>query len=225
MKKIVVFVAALAALVLSSSTAVARSRTAHKPTALWVGDSYTMGAGSMQPRVYAEAHQVSRLFGWHMELDAMGGTGFVASSQYGPPIPDRLDADEALRPVPSYVVIDGGRNDHGTASAESLAVTSYFNAVAQAFPKARVVVIAPFVMRSRPADYSFTRQLLGAQAERHGWAFVDPLAEGWIGKRSAPLVAPDGVHPDSAGYTYIVDHLAPVMAKALWGSCGVHGAC
>src|SRR5690348_15966677 len=82
---------------------------------LWVGDSYSAGAGSSQPWLDGEAAQVSRALGWRLRLDAIVGTGFVAPSRYGPAIPARLDADRAKWHRPAFVVIDGGRNDHGSS--------------------------------------------------------------------------------------------------------------
>jgi hypothetical protein len=94
-------------------------------------------------------------------------------------------------------------------------VVSYFGSLAKAFPSSAVVVIAPYLMTSRPMDFVTLRHLLSRQAKRRGWAFVDPLAEGWIGATSAKLVAADGVHPDQAGHDYIAAHLAPAIEKAL----------
>jgi hypothetical protein len=113
------------------------------------------------------------------------------------------------------VVIDGGRNDHGSLATETQAVTSYFDAVARAFPHANVVVIAPFIMRSLPSDYAATRCLLEKQAVTHGWSYVDPLAQGWIGPSSALLVASGGVHPNNEGYVYLENHFVPAIAEAL----------
>lgn len=196
------------------------AHSAAKPSALWVGDSYTMGAGATNPRIYAEAKLVSRALGWHLELDAAGGTGFVAASGYGPPIPARLPNDKA-RYAPAFVVIDGGRNDHASTSAETQAVTAYFDAVARDFPEAHVIVITPFLMRSQPSDYSATRSILEAQARSHSWQCIDPLSAGWINSESAALVAADGVHPDDAGYAYLAGHLAPLFVEAI---ARYHGA-
>jgi hypothetical protein len=187
----------------------------HRPTALWVGDSYTEGAGSTRPPVTGEAFRVSRVLDWKVHLDAIGGTGFVASSSYGPPIPTRLVSDKGRFEHPNYIVIDGGRNDHGSESVEAHAVKDYFDAIARDYPAARVIVIAPWLMTSKPTAYAATRCLVENQAIGHGWTYVDPLALGWVDSKSAALVASDGVHPNDAGYSYLASHLVYAMVRAL----------
>jgi len=188
---------------------------ASTPSALWVGDSYTMGVGAAKPWISGESYAVSRALGWKLTLDAAGGTGFVAPSRYGPPFWKRLPSDVARIRHPDFVVIDGGRNDHGDSTTERRAVSSYFNAVARDFPGSRVLVIAPWIMRSHSGDYSATRAILAEQAASHGWAYIDPLAMGWIGPVTAGLVCADGVHPSSAGYAYAEQYLVPAIAAAL----------
>jgi hypothetical protein len=86
------------------------------------------------------------------------------------------------------VVIDSGRNDRGQTAKVRRAAVATFRAVARVFPSSAVVVIAPFLMRSKPTDYLLIRSFLERQAEHRGWAFVDPIAEGWINRTSAKLV-------------------------------------
>ncbi|HZT54040.1 MAG TPA: SGNH/GDSL hydrolase family protein [Gaiellaceae bacterium] len=224
--------AVLAALVLSGCGGAARSQpptgatattTAIEtpPVSLWIGDSYTVGAGATSSAT-GEALATSAALGWQTDLDAEGGTGFVAAghavSPGNEPVPDRLpsDARRFRNPSPGVVVLDAGRNDRGIPMrVVRPAVLLSLRELRRAFPSAAVVVIAPFLMRSKPTDYAALRRLLEREARRYGWAFVDPIAEGWIGRASAKLVAPDGVHPDQAGYDYLVAHLAPAIEHAL----------
>jgi hypothetical protein len=129
---------------------------------------------------------------WRAHLDAVGGTGLVVSSRYGPP---------------------SGRNDHGSLPVETQAVHACFDAIAGSYPAARVIVIAPWLMRSEPTDYAATRCLVETQAMDHGWTYVDPLALGWVNSTSAALVAPDGVHPNAAGHAYLASHLVHAMVR------------
>lgn len=189
------------------------------PVSLWIGDSYTFGAGVPYPWMYGEAWATSRALGWTLELDAEGGTGFVANEFAEPsyvPVPNRLKADASMSPAPTIVVIDAGRNDVGFPwDVVHHVVISYLRAVHKDFPKAAVVVIAPFLMRSKPYDYLAMRCLLGTEAQSYGWAFVDPLQQGWINLHAAKLVGGDGVHPSVQGYEYLVSHLAPALERAL----------
>lgn len=189
------------------------------PRALWIGDSYTAGAGGTSTAT-GEAYETSDKLKWHVYLDAEGGTGFVndghAANPSYQPVPDRLVHDKATVPDPGVVVLDAGRDDRSFPAARvRRAVVSYCKALARTFPSTPVVVIAPFLMRSKPNDYTAMRHLLARQAERRGWAFVDPIADGWINRTSAELVTTDGIHPDQQGYDYIAAHLAPAIETAL----------
>jgi lysophospholipase L1-like esterase len=203
----------------SASAKAYAAAVAALPRALWIGDSYTAGAGGTSTAT-GEAYRTSDALKWHVYLDAEGGTGFLenghaANPRYRP-VPDRLVHDKAEVSDPEVVVIDAGRDDLGFPAAKvRRAVVGYFRALARAFPSSPVVVIAPFLMKSKPTDYAAIRHLLAQQAERRGWAFVDPIADGWINKASAKLVTADGIHPDQQGYDYIVAHLAPAIEKAL----------
>jgi hypothetical protein len=113
-------------------------------------------------------------------------------------------------------VIDAGRDDVGRPWAKvRRAAASYFSALAKAYPSSAMVVIAPFEMKSKPSSYLRIRHFLARQAKRRHWAFVDPIADGWINRVSAKLVVPDGVHPNQQGYGYILGHLDFAIEKAL----------
>ena len=189
-----------------------------QPIALWIGDTFT--AGPANAGAIGEAQATSIALGWATDLDVQAGTGFVARGPRkhakGEPVPARIAADAAAFPGVDAVVIDAGRNDAGQPEAKiHQAVMSSFKAVAKNFPNSAVVVIAPYRLRSEPDDYLAIRRLLSQQARRHGWAFVDPIAEGWINRASARLVKGDGSLPGLRGYNYVVAHLAPAIETAL----------
>ena len=189
----------------------------NEPISLWIGDSYTAGAGAKSTAT-GEAFGVSAALGWQIELDAKGGTGFVAghaASRHDKPVPARLRRDVAKYPA-SIVVVDAGRNDAGRPWPKvRAAVASYFAGLAKGYPWSAVVVIAPWEMKSTPGSYLRLRHFLARQARLHRWAFVDPIADGWVNRVSAKLVVRDGVHPNQQGYNYIVSHLDLAMEKAL----------
>jgi lysophospholipase L1-like esterase len=128
----------------------------------------------------------------------------------------RVPGDAASFPGVDVVVLDAGRNDvkHPEAKVRR-AVVSSFAEIAKGFPRSAVVVIAPYLMTSKRSDYLPLRRLLRRETARRHWAFIDPIAQGWINATSAKLVAGDRVHPDQEGYDYIVAHLAPAITKAL----------
>jgi lysophospholipase L1-like esterase len=205
----------------SASSTATQTDTSTLPISLWIGDSYTAGAGASSGR-YGEAIATSVELGWQTDLDAEGGTGFVAAGprrrhhRVTEPVPLRLAGDAASFPGVAVVVIDAGRNDRGHPEAAiHRAVVSSFKTIAKDFPNAAVVVIAPFLMRSKPGDYLAIRRLERQQARKYRWAFVDPIAEGWIDRTSARLVKRDGIHPNQRGYDYLVAHLTPSIERAL----------
>jgi hypothetical protein len=202
----------------SSSTAPAVSSTHPLPLSLWIGDSFT--AGPANNGQIGEAIATSVALGWQTDMDTEAGTGFVARGPRkhppGRPVTARIANDAASFAGVDVVVIDAGRNDIGQPEAKVRhAVVSSFKAVAKEFPRSAVVVIAPFRLTSNRDSYLPVRRLLRQQAKRYHWAFVDPIAEGWINRASARLVKRDGTLPDRKGYDYIVAHLAPAIERAL----------
>lgn len=197
------------------------STVPNQPVSLWIGDSYTIGAGATSSAT-GEALATSAALGWQTDLDAEGSTGFVASGRKEDPnykpIPDRLryDAKTFSPPPPSVVVLDAGRNDLGVPQKKlRRAVLKSFRFLDEGFPTSAIVVIAPFTMRSKDTSYLGIRRLERREAKRYGWAFVDPIAERWIGPATRKLVVSDHIHPNQAGYDYIVSHLATAIPYAL----------
>jgi hypothetical protein len=190
------------------------------PVAAWIGDAYTAGAGATGAT--GEGIATSSALNWQTDMDAEVDTGFVNNGHAADPknrsIPDRLRHDAAAfsPPPPSVVVLDAGRSDRGVPPGKvRRAVLKSFMLLAKGFPTSAIVVIAPFRMNSKPTSYLAVRRLEKQLTKRRGWAFVDPIAEGWIGRVSARLVRRGGVYPNPRGYRYIVAHLAPAIQKAL----------
>lgn len=193
----------------------------NQPVSLWIGDSYTIGAGATTSAT-GEAYATSGSLGWQTYMDAEGATGFVKSGRAADPsykpIPDRLrhDAVNFSPPPPSVVLLDAGRNDRGFPKAQvRRAVLRSFRLLDKGFPSSAIVVIAPFLITSKPTSYLALRHLERQQARKYGFAFVDPIAERWINRASAKLAKRGGIFPNQQGYDYIVAHLAPAIEKAL----------
>lgn len=191
----------------------------NQPIALWIGDSYTAGAGATTSAT-GEALATSAALGWQSDMDAEGSSGYVARGRRQSPtydaVPARIASDAASFTGVDVVLLDAGRNDVGhPPKAFRRAVVSSFDAVAKGFPSSAVVVIAPFLMTSKPQSFLAMRRVLRQQARMRRWAYVDPIAEGWINRVSAKLVVSDRIHPNQQGYDYIVAHLAPAIKKAL----------
>lgn len=225
-KKALVTAALAALLIVPTASA---GNTTVQPVALWIGDSYTLGAGVSQPWVYGESWRVSSALGWMPYIDAEGGTGFLnpGLTQYGyTAVPNRLAGYSTLNA--SVIVIDAGRNDWSAPWAdEEATVTAYFKRLHKDFPKAAVVVITPWMMRSSRSDYLDLRCLEAEQARSYGWSYLDPIDQGWVDSTTAHLVGPDGAHPSETGYNYVDDKLTAEIPKALaaHGQQPIPGVC
>lgn len=177
---------------------------------LWLGDSYTYGVGAGGPGD-GEACLTAAKLHWVCKLDAEGGTGFVAdgheNSKSHRPLGDRLE-QTATKYAPNVVVIDAGRNDFG-ASRSSLrtATEAYFKRVHQAWPDARLVVVAPYLLgHSESPDGAWFTTFEKGLADEYGGVFIDPVADGWASKKG--LTISDHVHPSPEGHAWIAEHLA-----------------
>lgn len=183
---------------------------------LWIGDSYTAGAGAKDAE-HAESCLTAARMGWLCDLDAEGGTGFVADghdkSLAFAPVGQRLEAT-AENSQADVVIIDTGRTDPDDQTTVDAART-FFDDVRSAYPKAAVVLVAPYYMTSdsaiRPTLAAFEQKY----AQGHGsFHFVDPIAEGWISlAKSGSMVLPDKVHPGPAGHRYVAEHLAVELRR------------
>lgn len=181
-----------------------------KPSSLWIGDSYTAGTGATD-QAHAESCLTATAMAWTCDLDAEGGTGYIANGHTNSPtfqpLMKRLAADKANYVGESVIVVDAGRNDPST-SATTNAARKYLTALRSDFPRARLVLIDPYFMTSTAAPNPALDALYKARAATLHAVVIDPLAEGWINAASAKLTISDHVHPDPSGHQYLARHLA-----------------
>ena len=178
---------------------------------LWVGDSFTAGAGAVRPR-QGEACLTAKMMGWLCTLDAQAGTGFLNEGKAGDPsfvpIEGRLRHTKEQF-VADVIVVDGGRNDlTAPAGALELAMSSYFTALRTAWPDAEVVIIAPYFMRGEGVPVVGLTAFMAAEAARIDASFIDPIGEGWVSEKTATMTADDRLHPSPEGHAYLAKHLA-----------------
>lgn len=188
------------------------------PTALWIGDSYTFGAGVSEPWVYGEGWAVSANLGWSYHLDAQGGTGYIATGFPGmgfSPVPNRLAADTAYQD--DYVVLDAGRNDLGASWSQlSQVVTTYFADLSKDFPTSQVIVVAPSAMWvTDPSTYLQLRCLEASLSAQYHFWYIDPMSLGWITPQVNTMVGPDGAHPNEQGYLYLDGQLTSAFRQMI----------
>jgi len=176
-----------------------------RPVTLFIGDSYSAGAGAS-----AEAKRWTTLsskdLGWSEVNAALGGTGYLATAGK-----DGCGLDycgtylEAIAGVekaePDVIVISGGRNDNARLTQEVVEET--IRSATARWPEARVVVTSPLWDDDEPPVWlSDSVDRVRDAAAATGVTFLDlgqPLAD------RGDYLSDDGVHPDDAGYAAIAN--------------------
>jgi lysophospholipase L1-like esterase len=162
------------------------------------GDSYTEGTGASGPAA-AYPQQLATLFGWRVDREGVGGTGFVAR---GAVDADYLDRLATLSPLPpAMIVVEGGLNDARagtTEEAEFAAARELLLALRSRYPGTELVVVGPPQTQVVDAVQAVDRGLQRATADL-GVPYISPLAEGWALEK---YTVADGLHPDDAGHRY-----------------------
>jgi lysophospholipase L1-like esterase len=199
-----------------------------RPSALFVGDSFYAGSGTSGPDA-AYACLTAQMMDWVCNLDAQGGTGYVADgspndANFGP-FAERLP-DDFTRYRADVIIVDGGRNDvNADVNGVHTAAANYLRAVRSNWPKATLVVVVPAYMASTPQNFPFGVELgqrLRDTLQPLGGILIDPMADGWIPATNVgALMSADGVHPNPDGHRYLAEHLRDELLDAGLGSLQV----
>lgn len=193
--------------------------------ALFVGDSFTAGTGAADQQ-HAESCLTAAELGWICNLDAQGGTGFVADgradSPTSGPLASRL-AQTHQHYLADVIVVDAGRNDAALPAAQVRgAVTAYLKALRAAWPEAELVLVAPYFLDSTSPLGTPGTAFLRAQAERFDAQLIDPVGEGWVrDDRTSGLTVEDGVHPSPEGHAYLARHLVEDLRRLGLGDVSI----
>ncbi|MGJ6124267.1 SGNH/GDSL hydrolase family protein [Mycolicibacterium sp. Y3] len=184
-----------------------------------IGDSYTTGTnfGGLGGKGWpARAWQVLARQGKPVTADVAseGRAGYGVRGDHGSVFGD-LTA-RAVRPDDVLVVFFGSRNDE---PVDPLALAgmawSAFDSARRTAPAAKLLVIGPpWPTADVPDKVLQNRDALGNAARAAGAVFIDPIAERWFVGRP-DLIAPDGVHPNDAGHTYMADRIASLVGDQL----------
>ena len=180
--------------------------------AVFVGDSYTAGAGSTQG---SWADRMAPRVGWQFKNLALGGTGYLnQSSKAGCGLDFCPNYDGVIPGIakesPTMVVVSGGRNDTALNPVDVQAsITKFYQELHATMPTAKIIALSPVWDATHPpaalADIASSVQQAAVAA---GGAYVD-IGEPLAGHPE--LIAADKVHPNDAGH----EALAVATEKAL----------
>lgn len=209
-------------------------RTESARSVLFIGDSYTMGPGSMPD--YGYPCVAATNLGWQCNLGVQPATGYISGGE-GHRLPKVLGAlDETstslserfprLRQLhrADIVVLDAGRNDFqfGPIYLRNLFVVTLRRAI-ESWPNSRIVVIAPWFATEPIVEVPdgggitygrYLEETLRSFPEFNAVTFIDPGSLGWfVGMDIAPFMADDGIHPNIAGNKLIGDLLTTELIR------------
>ncbi|WP_176337582.1 SGNH/GDSL hydrolase family protein [Kocuria salina] len=190
-------------------------------TALFIGDSYTAGAG-VSRQADRWSTRVARAQGWDEKNLAAGGTGYGTSVDAPTSrdacgkgyCPDYAQALEGyVGQSPDVVVVAGGRNDFDMSPDEFAdAVDGVLSSVVETFPKATVYAVSPvWDDDETPEGFDTRVDAVRTAAEKVDATFVD-IGQPLEGKPD--LVVEDGVHPNRAGHAALADAFKSAVRSA-----------
>lgn len=179
-----------------------------KPVALFIGDSYTAGAGGIRARsTYAAL--TCRIMRWQLGIDALPGTGYATASG-GQNYQDRLYATSETY-APDYVFVTGGYSDtmdpEVSDSDMKAAARNYLARVQGDWPEATVFVLSPFWVDENPgAKLIQLRKHVRSAAKEAGLTWVD--TDDWL---QGKTTSSDGVNVTGPGHASLAKHLIQIL--------------
>ncbi|MBB3676962.1 SGNH/GDSL hydrolase family protein [Modestobacter versicolor] len=181
--------------------------------AAFIGDSYTVGAGTEAPEQSFTA-RVAAHEGWREANLGRGGTGYVTALEGDvaqaacsldrcPTYTEMID--DAVAVAPDVVVVSGGRNEVDVADDADYAdgVAAFFRTLREQLPAARIIAISPLWSDGAPPDeLALVAEAVRVGVTGAGGSYLDvgqPLQE------HPEWVIDDGIHPDPTGHAAIAD--------------------
>ena len=206
----------------STASSSPSSDAVQRPVSLWIGDSYPAGVGASS-RATAQSCLTADHMGWICNVDAQGGTGFIAdghgNSDTFAPLLKRLEATSQTYRA-DIIIVDAGRNDLAQPLGRlERAMGDYLAKLRAAYPDAELVQIVPYFMaQNRETLDGRLADIIAQQMEKYDGHVIDPVAEGWISEaQTGKMTISDHLHPNQPGHRYIAHHLAADLERMRLG--------
>ena len=195
---------------------------AHRPMAIFLGDSFTEGAGGTRYGGYVST--AGKVAGLDALPSGVGATGIV--NDYGGrggrvKFRDRLYWN-VIALKPDVVVIAGGVNDTPLVANGTVTPSQYrseYDALIQeikrSLPEAKIVVLGPFCPGT-PSSYTGMTQIRDLNreaAQAAGVPFIDVFY--FTDANRDRYTSDDGFHLNDAGYEYLGKKLGADLARVL----------
>jgi lysophospholipase L1-like esterase len=184
-----------------------------QPTTVFIGDSYTVGAGATG-EAKGWAYVAARSLDWFPYISADAASGYITPGKRGLTL-DELITTAKPEIAPTYVVIASGYND--SASDEVLlsdAINADLDAAKAKWKTAKLIVIGPWAPNGTVNENQSTaRDLLKTAAAERKAVFIDPISEGWF--KTPGMIGNDKIHPNDAGHRILGENAAAAIKAAL----------
>ncbi|GEK79683.1 SGNH/GDSL hydrolase family protein [Agrococcus baldri] len=196
----------------------ATEQTRERPTAVFIGDSYTVGSGTRLvgrgfPGILGTFRE------WEVTNLGIAGTGYATNRDelwcpaggcldYAGVIPQAVEHD------PDIVVVSGGRNDLAMNTVDDIEpfVVDFYTQLREALPDARIIVTSP-IWDDPPPPRGLLElsDVVEREANRVGAEYLD-LGDPLEGRPD--LIASDGLHPNEAGLQIIAERIDELLPPA-----------
>jgi lysophospholipase L1-like esterase len=187
------------------------------PLAVFIGDSYTQGAGGAGvewPALVAGGRA------WDVDNLGLGGTGYMTTSDVNgcgrTYCGSYLEVIDEIIGSPAYIVVAGGRNDLRLPAPEvGAAADALFDGLRDRFPHAEIMVVNPwFDDDPVPSEMEGLSASIRAAADAHDVTYLD-TGQPLLGRPD--LISEDGVHPNAEGYRTLAAAVSAALDRAVAG--------
>lgn len=190
---------------------------ARRPRCAVLGDSWVGGAGGLAANDLI-FYRFGQAMGWDTARLGIGGTGYVNNGGTFEPFGGPTRLARLASYAPEFCLIIGGLNDDAIAAATvGTAAAALFAGIATRSPVTKLIVTGPQgLVAAIPTGRLANRDVIkaAALAAPNVVAFLDPIAEAWIGPADSALLQADNTHPTVAGNLAWTNKLVQSLMRA-----------